>query len=87
MGVSNTHVTITETDWNDFLPTCFQVGSGPGVGKVFKLCKFVMRTKVLPLPIPKLSNMLTNEVSKVGAGEEGFGINAGGGSCMASLVI
>ena len=36
-----------------------------------------MGVKVLPLHVPKLSNVLSNEVGKIGAGGEGFGINAG----------
>jgi len=35
MGVSDARVTNAE---DDFLPTYFHVGSGPGSGKLFKLC-------------------------------------------------
>ena len=39
---------------------------GPGGGKVFELCKFVMGTKGLPSRVLKLSNMLENVVGKIG---------------------
>ena len=40
------------------------------------MCNFVRVVKILPLYVPKLGNLLANEESKVGAGGEGFGINA-----------
>jgi len=53
-GVGNALVAHTESDWGDFLPTCFHLGSGPEGGKVSKLCEFVLGTKVLPHCVPKL---------------------------------